>query len=80
MNARDVLPERLLKKVQRVYTGEIWIPILRKHKMKKTGDTERNREILSLYGQGKSLDEIANRVFVCKERVRQIVRNGSKRK
>ena len=80
MNARNVLPERLLKKVQRVYTGEIWIPILRKHKMKKKGDIERDREILRLYDQGKSLDEIANRVFVCKERVRQIVRNGSKRK
>jgi len=80
MNARNVLPEKLLKKVQRVFTGEIWIPVIRKHRLKKKDDKDRNREILRLHRQGKSLEDIAQTVFVCKERVRQIIRNGRKRK
>ena len=80
MNASNVLPEKLLKRVQRVFTGEIWIPVVKKHRIKKKDDRDRNKEILRLHSQGKTLDEIARTVFVCRERVRQIVRNGKKKK
>lgn len=68
------MPEELIKKLQSIYTGPVWIPAVRKKRIKTEAD-ERDRRILEMHRQGKPIEEIAEMVFLCKERVRQIIKN-----
>ena len=74
-NAYEVLPEELVKKLQSIYTGPVWIPALKKRRI-KTEAYERDEKILKLYRDGKSIREISLAVFLCMERVRQIIRRA----
>jgi DNA-binding NarL/FixJ family response regulator len=75
-NAREVLPEDLIRKLQRIYTGPVWVPRLRRREIKTKGTKERDEKILKLYSQGKTMEQISEEVFLCKERVRQIIRSN----
>ena len=74
-NAREVLPEDLITKLQRIYTGCVWIPAVNRREIKTKGTGKRDQKILKLFSQGKTLEQISERVFLCKERVRQIIKN-----
>jgi len=73
-NARDVLPEELIMKLSQFYTGLVWIPGLVKRKIKTRDTKERNQKIIKLYSQGKTMEKIAEEIYLCKERVRQIIK------
>lgn len=73
-NAHEVLPENLIKKLQRIYTGSVWVPQIKRRKIKMKGIEERDKKIFKLYSQGKSLNKISKEVFLCKERIRQIIK------
>lgn len=75
-NARDVLPERILRKLQDVYIGLVWVPGSNKKKVKEIGKAERNRKMIELYSNGKSIKALANEFFLSAERVRQIIKGG----
>ncbi len=77
-NAYEVLPEELIRKLQSIYTGPVWIPAVKRRRI-KTEARERDRKIMRLYMEGKSIREIAEEVFLCPERVRQIIRSGDDR-
>jgi len=72
-NAYEVLPEELIRKLQSIYTGPVWIPAVKKRRI-KTEAQERDRRILEMHTQGRSIKEIAEAVFLCEERVRQIIK------
>jgi DNA-binding NarL/FixJ family response regulator len=72
-NAHEVLPEELVKKLQRIYTGPVWIPAVRKRRIKSEA-RKRDEDIMRLYRDGKSIKEIAETVPLCLERIRQIIR------
>ncbi len=75
-NAREVLPEDLIRKLRRIYTGAVWVPRLVRREIKAKGTKERYEKILRLYAQGKTMEKISEEVFLCKERVRQIIKNN----
>ena len=72
-NAYEVLPEELVKKLQRIYTGPVWIPAVKKKRI-KTDAHERDLRIWEMHRQGTPIEEIAEMIFLCKERVRQIIK------
>lgn len=75
-NARDVLPEELIMKLSQIYTGLVWIPGLKRRMIKRKGTKERDQKILKLYSQGKTMEKIAEEIYLCKERVRQIIKSN----
>ena len=75
-DAREVLPEDLIRRLRRIYTGPVWVPRLVRREIKTKGTKERDEKILKLYSQGKTMEKISEEVFICKERVRQIIRNN----
>ena len=84
-NARDVLPEELVRRLQSIHTGLVWIPAVKRRTIKSNGKEERNRKIVTLYLGGKAIREISKEFFLSNERVRQIIKinggmkHGSKR-
>jgi len=68
VRAEKVLPPELLKEVQKHHTGLIYVP----------GDPafyeKRDEEIIRLRRQGLPTEEIAERVYLCPRRIRQIIR------
>lgn len=75
-NACEVLPEELVRKLQAVYTGPVWIPALTRRRIKTRGMSERDDNIRELYRQGRTIAEIAEAVLLSQERVRQIIKKG----
>jgi DNA-binding NarL/FixJ family response regulator len=73
-NACEVLPEELVRKLQGIYSGPVWIPAVARRRIKTMGMDERDEKIRELYRQGRSIGEIAASVLLSKERVRQIIR------
>ncbi len=74
VNARNVLPEKLLREVQKYCTGYIYVPSTRHFYAR------RRREILRLSLQGLTARAIAEQVHLSERRVRQIVAEGRERK
>jgi DNA-binding NarL/FixJ family response regulator len=74
-NACDVLPEELVRKLQSIYTGPVWIPAVARRRIKTQGMDERDENIRELHRQGKSIGEITETVLLSRERVRQIIKN-----
>jgi len=68
VHAEKVLPPELLREVQKHHTGLLYVP----------GDStfyeKRDLEIVRLRRQGFSAQEIAERVYLCPRRIRQIIR------
>jgi len=75
-NAYEVLPEELVRKLQQIYTGSVWIPATEKRLIKNKGMIHRDRKIIGLYEQGKTIREISEVVFLSEERVRQIIKKS----
>lgn len=73
-NAREVLPEELLRKLQGIYTGPVWIPAIKRRRIKTKGMDERDENIREMHRQGRTVAEIAEVVLLSRERVRQIIR------
>lgn len=79
VNARDVLPEKLIKEVQKYVKGQhIYIPQTERKKWgTDTGIREelkkRNEKIFSLYNGGKSISQLADMYHLSEERVRGII-------
>ena len=70
VNAKQVLPPDLLRKVQRHCSGYIYVP-------NRDDFYERQRaRVFELHEQGVSTDEIARRVHLCRRRVQQILRGA----
>lgn len=69
-NAYDVLPEHLVKEIQKHYTGRLWVP------QASNFYQERNRLILELRAKGESTCKIAKLVGLTKRRVLQIAKTG----
>ena len=79
-NASHVLPDQLLKEIQKYVTGEmIYIP--QPDEKKKWGESsgarqfyqERNRKILADYQKGMTLDELTEKYNLSIERIKRIV-------
>jgi len=70
-NAYDVLPDHLVKEIQRYYTGRLWVPV------ESTFFKDRNRLILELRANGETTKSIAKLVNLTDERVRQIITTQS---
>jgi len=83
-NAKDVLPERLLKAVQRYLQGEtIYIPVsgTRRRWGERSGTraalAKRNAQIRQAYQNGSSLDELSSRYHLSIETLQKILRKKS---
>ena len=77
VNAQDVLPADLLRQVQKCCQGFIWVPVIKRTRVKTAEDDERNREIVRLHRKGERTAVLAERMGLCQERIRQIVREYS---
>ncbi len=82
VNADDVLPEYLVKEIQRYIDGQL-IYISRKDENAKSwGEksgirdkmAERNREIVELYYSGKTVADLCDLFFLSEKRIRGIIR------
>ena len=69
VNARDVLPSRLLALVQRYCSGVVYIPV-------PEPNQHRDEQIRELFQQGRAVEEIATHVGLSKRRVWQILKNS----
>jgi DNA-binding NarL/FixJ family response regulator len=74
VNARDVLPGKLLREVQKHCAGYIYVPSTREFYAR------RRREALDLRRCGSSVRAIAERMHVSERRIRQILAEGKRRK
>ena len=74
VNARDVLPEKLLKEVQKYCAEYIYIPATREFYRR------RRQEILRLSCRGLSTWAVARKVQLTERRVRQIIAKGEEGK
>ena len=81
INARDLLPDGLVKELQRyIQGGYLYVPIdpaQQKHWGEASGYRQelqqRNRQILEEYRQGASIDGLAQRYCLSESAVRKIV-------
>lgn len=82
-NAKDILPEELLREIQRYTDGEaIYIPA-KQEKRSAWGDRsgarrqydERNRLIRTMYSESMSAEELADRFYLSVDSIRKIIRN-----
>ncbi len=82
VNADDVLPEHLVKEIQRYIDGQL-IYISRKGGNSKSwGEksgirdkmAERNREIVTLYYSGETVADLCDQFFLSEKRIRGIIR------
>ena len=80
-NAKNVLPEKLLKEIQKYIEGELlYIPhstARRRAWGERSGSKEiynlRNKEIISLKNKGRSVSEIAENFCLSEDTVRKII-------
>ncbi|MEW6215890.1 MAG: hypothetical protein AB1478_11930 [Nitrospirota bacterium] len=73
INAREVFPEKLVKEIQRYYSGGyLWIS--------KQDYKERNEKICGLRKNGKSVRDIAEKMSLTDRRIRQIIQESQTRK
>ena len=70
VNASEVLPPRLLHKIQQYCSGYIYVPSSRRFWR------DRRDEVLRLHGRGLGTAEIADRVHLCVRRVQQMIREA----
>ena len=83
LNAKDVLPEEVLRLVQKYADGTaLYIPAKEEAKSKwgnKSGARlqyeERNKHIRELYERDFSFEEIANRFYLSVDSIRKIIKN-----
>ena len=80
IKAAEVLPTHLLEELQQYFDGGIlYVP--KKSKRESWGTLsgtkqsieERNKEILDLYEDGKSIDELADMFYLSIESIRKII-------
>jgi hypothetical protein len=74
VNARDVLPDEVLKLVRRYCTGYVYVPSTGEHRRR------RREEVVRLKRAGLCVRAIAERVDVTERRVRQILAEKERRK
>ncbi|WP_042144539.1 CD3324 family protein [Paucisalibacillus sp. EB02] len=80
-NAKEVLPPNLLKEMQEYIQGDlIYIPKANQKRVawgevsgSKALITKRNEEILQLYTNGKSFDELAQKFHLSIDSIRKII-------
>lgn len=78
-NARDVLPARLLREVQKRFEGGLlWVPARARQRRKTRRDAERNRQIVRDRRSGRCARELARRHRLSVERIRQIVKEAKR--
>ena len=65
-NAKDVLPEELLKEVRKYFTGTLYVE-------DENNSAKRRQMVLTLFEAEMPTKEIAKIVGICRERVNQIV-------
>jgi len=78
-NAESVLPGKLLREVQKYARGHLWVPSAQRRKVKTMRDEERNRRIYRMRKNGMLLKDIAEEIGLCPERIRQIVKQYSRK-
>ncbi len=66
-NARNVLPEDVLKQVQKYYQGHMWVPPA------VNAPNKRRAQVLALYMQGRTQVDISRIVKLTPQRVCQII-------
>jgi hypothetical protein len=71
-NAEKILPQKLLKQVQKYHTGVLWIPTPSRFYQ------ERRRLVIALHGQGINTKEIAHLAGITIRRVNQILSSERK--
>ncbi len=86
-NAKDVLPEHLLLEIQKYIQGDlVYIPKTceRAEWGSKTGYREqinnRNLKIITMYKNGRSMEDIASEFFLSIESIKKILNKSSKQK
>jgi DNA invertase Pin-like site-specific DNA recombinase len=67
VNARSVLPSRLLARVQRYCSGFVYVPVPEPKR-------HRDEQIREMFQQGRSVEEIAIHAGLSKRRVWQILK------
>ena len=67
VNARNVLPSRLLARVQRYCSGFVYVPV-------PEPNQHRDTQIREMYQQGRSVEEIAAQTGLSKRRIWQILK------
>lgn len=85
LNGAEVLPEELLKEIQKYVDGEtIYIPKVKKRTSWgcKSGTRNlidsRNNEIFLLYNQGNNIEILAERFFLSEYTIKKIITKCSK--
>ena len=81
VNAKDVLPEKLVKKIQKYIDGQlIYIPRKSENSLlwgEKNGTkeklAERNQMIVNRYYSGKTIAELSEVYFLSEKRIRGII-------
>ena len=79
VNAKEVLPEKLIKEIQQFVEGtHLYIPRVSRVKWGTTTKArddldKRNMEILMLYEQGLSINELALQYNLSEQRIRSIL-------
>ena len=68
IHADEALPPKLVRQVQKHCTGLVYIPTSREFYER------RRRKVLSLHAKGFPTSVIAERVYLCRRRVQQIIR------
>jgi hypothetical protein len=71
-NAEKILPQELLKQVQKYHTGILWIPTPSRFYK------ERRQLVIALHGQGIASKEIADLAGITIRRVNQILASERK--
>lgn len=79
-NASEILPDKLLKEIQKYTSGEtIYIPSDKKRKKWGEGSgamaffEERNNEIRFKFSQGATVEELANEYYLSVETIKRVL-------
>lgn len=73
-NAKDVLPGRLVREIQKHWNGLLWIPAPFVRQIKTKGDATRNRRIYRQWRRGVAIQELAYRHRLSRVQIWRIVR------
>lgn len=71
-NSRDVLPETLLREVQKHWEGLLWVPPKEERRGKR--DVARNLQIVEEHRKGRDIPALADQHHLTPARIRQILR------
>jgi len=66
-NAKDVLPEELLRELKKHHTGFLWIP-------KNENREKRKKLVITLHGEGMTANEISRVSGLSARRISQIIK------